>query len=137
MRLELGLELHQEGASHPVLAVAKIRTPARHERSWGSGVSSRRRDTSRPGEVRNVCRAVVVLQAIGDVLARHVVGRDRSVPRLERVSRVLGEVRCSRRRGRSIDRRQQHEIAAGVVDASAAERQSILDCDRTTSGCRP
>src|SRR5271170_7726405 len=122
----MALELHQDGSCHSILAVAKIRTPARYKRTRCSGVSSWRRDTSRPGEVRNVCRAVVVLQAVGDVLARHVVCCDRSVPRLERIPRVLGEVWCYRRRGRSIDRRQQHEISAGVVDASAAYRESIL-----------
>src|SRR5271170_3394419 len=119
-------ELHKQGTSYPVFAVAKIWTPARHERSQGSGVSSRRRDTSRSGEVRNVCRAVVVLQAVGDVLARHVVCCDRSVPGLERISRVLGEVWCSRRCRRSIDRRQQHELRAGVVGATAAYREGVL-----------
>ncbi len=77
------LELHKESASDTVFAVAKIRTPARHKRSWRSGVSSRRRYTSGAAEVRYVGRAVVVFQPIGEVLARHVVRRDGDVPRLD------------------------------------------------------
>src|SRR3984885_12540607 len=71
-----GLELHKEGTSDPVFAVAKIGTPARHHRSWSSGVSSRWSDTSRAGKVWHVRRAVVVLQTIGEVLAGHVICSD-------------------------------------------------------------
>ena len=43
------LELHKDRAGDPVLAVAKIRTPAGHKRAWCASVSSRRSDASRSG----------------------------------------------------------------------------------------
>src|SRR5579871_2280893 len=119
------LELQQEGDGYPVLAVAKIRSPARNNRTRGTGVSSRRCHASRSGEVGNIRGAMVVLEAVGEVLARHVICRNRSVPRLERIARILGEVRSPRGHCRSIDRRQQHKITPGVVDLSAAKSQGV------------
>src|SRR5579871_535827 len=119
------LELQQEGDGYPVLAVAKIRSPARNNRTRGTGVSSRRCHASRSGEVGNIRGAMVVLEAVGEVLARHVICRNRSVPRLERIARILGEVRRPRGRCRSIDRRQQYKISARVVDLSATKSQSV------------
>ena len=118
-------ELHKEGTSDPVFTVAKIGTKARHHRSWSSGVSSRRSDTSRAGKVWHIRSAVVVLQAIGEVLAGHIVRSNRSIPCLELVSRVLREVRSSGRSRSSIDRRQKDQIPAWVVDAPAAQGQAV------------
>ena len=67
---------------------------------------------------------MVILQAISEVLAGHIVRRNRSIPCLEGVSRVLREVRSSGRSRSSIDRRQKNEITAGVIDATATEGQT-------------
>src|SRR5271155_1535814 len=120
-----GLEFHQKGTRNPIFAVTKIRTKARHNRSWRSSVSSWRCDASRPAEVGDIGGAVVVLEPVGEVLAGHVVGGDRDVPCLERVTGVLGEVGRARGCGCSVDGRQQDQIAAGVVDAPATECKRV------------
>src|SRR5215472_5096888 len=72
---------------------------------------------------------MIELPAERDVLARHPVESAVSVPRFEWIARILREVwrinRC-RRRCRSVDGRDQHEIPAGIVDFSPAERQAVL-----------
>src|SRR5581483_8598720 len=59
------------------------------------------------------------------VLAGHIIERHRSIPGPERIARIFGEVRCSRCGGCAIDRWQQDEITARIVDRSAAERYSV------------
>src|ERR1700733_12814851 len=59
-----------------------------------------------------------------DVLLRPVFKPRRRGPRFERIARILREVWRSRRRRRTVDRRQQHEIPPRIVDLPAAERQS-------------
>src|SRR5271156_4279726 len=118
--LLVGLELDQEGAGDSVFAVAKVRTPARYNGARRSGVSARRRYSSGSREVRHVRRAMVIFKPIGEVLARHIVRRERSVPRLERITGILREIRCARSRCRSIDGRKQDQVTAWVVDASSA-----------------
>ena len=67
------------------------------DRSRSAGVSARRSDTTRAGKIRHIRRAMVVLQTIGEVLARHVVCRHRRIPRLEWITGVLGKVGRARR----------------------------------------
>lgn len=52
-----------------------------------------------------------------------IIERCRRVPALNGSPGFSPEVRRARRRRRSIDRRQQHKIAAWIVDLPAAERQ--------------
>jgi hypothetical protein len=69
------LELYEESSRYSILAVAKIGTPARDDRSQSTSIASRRRDASRAGKVWHVRRTMVVLQTISEVLARHIVCR--------------------------------------------------------------
>src|SRR5215471_11717343 len=64
---------------------------------------------------------MVVLPSKGDVLAGHVVEGRRGVPRLERVAGILCEILRAGGRGGAIDRRQQHQVAPGIIDRSAAQ----------------
>ena len=87
-----GLKLQEEGDGEAVLAVAEVWSPVGYDGSWSSLVSSGGCDSSGTGEVGDVGGAVVVLEAIGEVLAGHVVGCEGSVPCLVRIAGVLGEV---------------------------------------------
>src|SRR5882724_13331735 len=69
---------------------------------------------------------MVVFPTKGDVLAGHPVKSPGQIPSLVRIARILREVRCSRRSGRAVDRGQQHQVAAGVVDLSSANCQAVL-----------
>src|SRR6266849_1596792 len=80
-----------------------------HERSSGTG---RRCNSSRSREVRHIRRAVIELPAKSNVLAGHVVKRTGSVPRLELIPWVFRKVWRARSGRRSIDRREQHEVAS-------------------------
>ncbi len=62
----------------PVIRYSLLRrsgAPTGDKRTWGPGVSSWGSDAAGAAEVWDIRRAVVVLQAIGEVLARHLVSR--------------------------------------------------------------
>src|SRR5262249_48670137 len=68
---------------------------------------------------------MVIFPAESDVLAGHVVEGGGRIPRFERVARTLSKIwRAGECRG-SVDRRQQHQVASGIVDLSAAKRDCI------------
>ena len=68
---------------------------------------------------------VIEFPAERDVLARHVIVGSGDVPRLELITGILREVGRSRRRCGAIDGRQQDEVAAGIVDLAAAQRECV------------
>src|SRR5215469_6687524 len=107
-----------------VLNSAEVRREPGYKRTWLSLVSSRRRDASAAGEIRNVRRAMIKFPAESDVLTRHVVKSCRSIPGFERITRVLCEIRRTGSCGRSIDGWQEHKVTTGVVDFSASQCQS-------------
>src|SRR5437667_12297931 len=94
-------KFHEDREVDPVLNFLQIRRKTVHQCSWRSanifddGSSGARRRSNSPStrEVRNMGRAVIKFAAKSNVLAGHVVKRAGSVPRLERVSRIFGEVR--------------------------------------------
>src|SRR5262249_48847132 len=98
---------------------------ARNEGAGRAGVTSVRRDASRAGEIGHVRSTMVIFPAEGDVLAGHVVEGRARIPCFKRISGTLCEVRCARECGGSIDRRQQHEVASGIVDLSSTQGDCI------------
>src|ERR1700682_5331019 len=113
----------QEGSRHECCA--------RHQRS-GSRVGNRARCAVDTGcyptatrKIGYVCVAIAVLPAEGDVLFRHIVEGDRSIPSLEGVAGIRRKVRRSGERISSVDRWDQHEVAARVVHLSTADGKSI------------
>src|SRR5947199_4761937 len=68
---------------------------------------------------------MIELPAESDVLAGHPVEGCGSVPSFEGVAGILREVRRAGSGGGSIDGREQNQIAPGIIDAAAAERQPV------------
>src|SRR5882724_2093059 len=125
-------KFHKDREVDPVLDFLQIWRKARHKCSrrsaniFDDGSSGTGRcNSSGSREVRHIRRAVIELPAECNVLAGHVVKRAGSVPGLERVSRIFGEVRRARGRCRAIDRGQQHQIASRIIDFAAAQRQTV------------
>ena len=119
------LELYEEGKGHAVLAVAEIRCPAGDDGAGSAGVAAGRGDAAWAGEIGDVGVAVVVLQAVGEVLAGHVVRGDGGVPGLVLVAGILGEAGRTRGGDGSVDGRQEDEVASGVVDLAAAYSEAV------------
>ncbi len=69
---------------------------------------------------------MVILPAESNVLARHPIECPRHIPSLIRIAGILGEIGCSRSSCRTVDRQQQNQIPTGIVDLSAANRQTVL-----------
>ena len=69
--------------------------------------------------------AVIELHPEGHELVGHVVERHGGVPRRELVAGVLGEVGRSRGGRRAVDRRHEHQVAAGVGHRAAAQGQGV------------
>src|SRR5438445_13318344 len=69
---------------------------------------------------------MVIFPAESNVLAGHPVKSSRYIPGLVRIARILREVARSRSSRSAVDRRQRHQIAARIIDFSAAERQRVL-----------
>src|SRR5882724_4947649 len=126
-------KFYEDREIDPGLDILQIRRKSRHEcsrrsanifdkRSSGAG---RRCDSPRSREVRHIRRTVIELPANSNVLAGHVIERPRRIPSVELVPCVFGKVRRARGRGRAIDRRQQHQIASGIVDFAATQGQPI------------
>ena len=69
--------------------------------------------------------AIPVLTAEGDVLSRHPVEGERSIPGLERIAGVLGEVRRAGDGIGPIDGWQQSEVASGIIHRAAAHCYGI------------
>src|SRR6266853_5321032 len=125
-------ELHEYGQVDPILNFLKVRCESRHKCSrrsaniFDDGSSGTGRcNSSGSREVRHIGRAVIELPAECNVLAGHIVKRAGSVPGLERVSRIFGEVRRAGGRRRAIDRGQQHQIASRIVNFAAAQSQTV------------
>ena len=75
--------------------------------------------------VRHICVAITVLRTESDVLSRHPVERERSIPSVVRIARVLREIRRASNRISSIDRRQQGQIAPWIGHGAAAKGDAI------------
>src|ERR1700745_1771060 len=88
-------------------------------------VTSRRRDAAGSTPVRHIGVSVIKLPPERDVLARHVIVGCRQVPGCEGIARILGEVWRAAGGGGAIDGWQQHQIASGVVDLAAAQRETV------------
>src|SRR5882757_7586670 len=97
------LKFDQERERETILTLAQIGVPASYKRAWSTCVSSGRRDTSGTAEVGYVCSTMVVLKAVGYVLAWHVVCRRGDIPCLEGIARILSEVGRSRGCGGTVD----------------------------------
>src|SRR5579871_2978595 len=69
--------------------------------------------------------AVIEFPAKRDVLARHVVIRCRHIPGLEWITGILREIGSARSRSRTVDRGQENQIPAGIVDLASAQRESV------------
>src|SRR5438046_8287002 len=67
---------------------------------------------------------MVIFQPPGEELAGHVMERTGGVPCLIRIAAILAEIGRSRSHRGAIDRRQQHQIAAGIVDFPSAQREA-------------
>ncbi len=85
----LPLHLHQQCKVQARFGLAQIREEARHERSRLSLIPADWRDAARTGEVRHVRLAMIDLEAERRELIRHVVERDRRIPRLELIAGIL------------------------------------------------
>src|SRR5208282_2042171 len=82
-----------------------------------------RRNSAMTSPIRHTRVAIVVLPAESEPLLGHVIVRDRHIPGLEWIPGIPGKVGCADRRGRgsfTVDGREQHEIASGIVDHAAA-----------------
>src|SRR5208337_184160 len=88
-------------------------------------VSTRRRNATRPREIRNIRSTVVILEAERNVLARHVVERGRDVPGFKRLTRILRKVRRSGDGRRSVNRWQEHQIAAWIVNLASPKCHGV------------
>src|ERR1700686_5450533 len=69
---------------------------------------------------------MVVFPSESNVLARHPVKSSGYIPGFIWISGILGEVGCSRSGCRTVDRRQQDQVAPGIVDLPATDSQTIL-----------
>src|SRR5580658_10500448 len=99
--------------------------PLLHAKNWRTVVPARRCNSAAARPIRHARVAVVILPTKRDVLLGHVIKRDGRIPRLERIAgifRKVRRIRCSRNRGLSIDRWQQHQVASRVVDLSTTQR---------------
>src|SRR5438067_4005687 len=67
---------------------------------------------------------MVIFQPPAEELAGHVIERSGGVPGLVRIAGILTEIGRSRSHRGAIDRRQQHQIAAGIVDFPSAQREA-------------
>src|SRR5882724_6906483 len=113
-------ELDKDGQVDPIFNFLEVWCESRDEGARGSADifdnrscgAGRRCNASRPREVRNIRSAMVELPTKSNVLAGHVIERCRSIPGFEGVARILGGIRCARGSRRSVDWRQQHQIAA-------------------------
>src|ERR1035437_1722862 len=70
--------------------------------------------------------AIAQLRPEGDVLVGHVVPDSSGVPRSVLVARILSEVGRSASGRRSVDRRQQSEVASRIAHLSAAQSERVL-----------
>src|SRR5579863_347956 len=68
---------------------------------------------------------MVELRAESNVLAGHVIKGCGCIPGLVRIAGVLGEIVIAGSNGRTIDRRQQHQIASGIVNLATAQREAV------------
>src|SRR6266478_7341903 len=68
---------------------------------------------------------MVVLPPESNVLAWHPVKGSGYVPCFVRVTGIFREVRCSRSRSRSVNRRKQNQVPPRIIDLSAADGQSV------------
>src|SRR6266403_2673893 len=68
---------------------------------------------------------MVVLPPESNVLAWHPGKGSGYVPCFVRVTGIFREVRCSRSRSRSVNRRKQNQVPPGIIDLSAADGQSV------------
>src|SRR5260221_8319800 len=126
-------KFHEDRQVDPVLDLLQIRRKTRHkcsrrpanifdDRSSRTG----RCNSSRSREVGRIRRAVIKLPAKSNVLAGHVVKCSGSVPCLELVPGIFRKVGRARSRRRSIDRREEHEVATPLVYFAAPSRQTIV-----------
>src|SRR5438876_10900372 len=67
---------------------------------------------------------MVIFQPPGEELAGHVIERSGGVPCLVRIAAILTEIGHSRSHCGAMDRRQQHQIAARIVDFPSAQREA-------------
>src|SRR6266404_6102709 len=115
------LELYEDGHVETILASAQIGRPAGHEGTGSPLIAARRSYPTRAAEIRHICGAIVVLPSPGDVLAGHPVKGSGDVPSLVGIARIFSKVRSAGSRGGAVNRREQHQIAAGIVYFSAAD----------------
>src|ERR1700704_4083695 len=78
-----------------------------------------------PGKIRDTGSPMVKLPAESDVLAGHVIEGCRCVPSFVGMAGLLRKIRRSLSRGSAVDRRQQHKIAAGVVDLATTKCEAV------------
>src|SRR6266481_3233698 len=114
-------ELHQNSRVYPVLALAKVRSKARHNGTRQPSITAGGRDASLSTEIRHIRRTVVVFNTESYVLAGHVIEGSCTVPGFERISWIRSEVRSSGKCGCSIDGRQKHQVASRVVDRAPSK----------------
>src|SRR6266853_3403761 len=69
---------------------------------------------------------MVVLPSESNVLAWHPVKSPGYIPGLIWISGILGEVGCSRRGCRTVNRRKQDQVTPRIVDLPATDSQAIL-----------
>src|SRR5437667_6894910 len=118
------LQLHQHRKIQPILTFPQIRNEAGNQRACCPAIAAGRRYSSRSGEIGHVGRAMVVFQPPSEELAGHVIEGSGGVPGLVRIAGILTEIGRSRSHCGAIDRRQQYQIAAGIVDFPSAQREA-------------
>src|SRR5471030_3227617 len=85
-RCEDDLQLHEQREVQARLGLSQIGCESVDRRARQPRVAADWRDATGPGEVRHVRLAVIHLEPKGRKLVRHVVERDRRVPRLELIA---------------------------------------------------
>src|SRR5258708_2029242 len=120
------LELHQNCDQSTVLGLTEVGRETVDDRALRPLIAALRRDTARTRPVRHVRGTMVQLITERDALRGHVVECGRCVPTAERIARIRREIGRARRRGRTVDRRYENEIATRIVDRSPAQRQGVL-----------
>src|SRR4029077_2169534 len=120
----------QVGEPHAALVGALISAAdadsVAHQAGGRAGVAERRRDPARSAPVRHVRMPEGELGPPGNPVLRHVLKVQLHVPLIEVLPRFRGEVGGAAWGGGAVDRRQQRQVAAGVVHEAAAEGDRIL-----------
>jgi len=119
------LELDQQGNVDVALGFRQIGAPALDQAARCALVSARRRNSSEPAEIGHAGVMVQEFRAKCHIGAEHVVESERPVPGLERIARILSEVRRSRSSRGRFDRGKKNEIPAGIGDAPQGQSEHV------------